>query len=127
MLRTIGKTLGGAIAVMCLVSTLAMAAEMTCVQDDGKGNCTAATGPDGRTAIVVGAGLKAGEQIDCINRGTVVECRTAQVAPPVVMVAEMTCAQDDGKALHGGDGTRRQNGHCCRARSEGGRADGLYR
>ena len=44
MLRTIGKTLVGAIAVMCLVSTLAVAAEITCAKDDGKGTCTAAVG-----------------------------------------------------------------------------------
>src|SRR5262245_34312152 len=48
MLHQFGKTLGGAMAVLCLVSTLAMADEMTCTAGDGKGNCTAATGPDGK-------------------------------------------------------------------------------
>ena len=35
--------------MLCLVSTLAMATEMTCAKDDGKGTCIAATDPDGRT------------------------------------------------------------------------------
>jgi hypothetical protein len=38
--------------VMCLVSTLAVATEMTCAKDDGKGDCIAATGPDGKTVVV---------------------------------------------------------------------------
>ena len=39
------EDLGGAIAMLCLVSTLAIATEMTCAKDDGKGQCIAATGP----------------------------------------------------------------------------------
>jgi hypothetical protein len=78
MLRTIGKTFGGAIAVLCLLSTLAMAGEMTCVKDDGKGTCTAAAEANGREIIVVGPGVKAGEQVNCMDRGGVVECRPAK-------------------------------------------------
>src|SRR5207302_126811 len=63
--RTIGKMFGGAMAVLCLVSTLAVAMEMTCAKDDGKGDCIAATGPDGKTLVVVGEGLKWGEKMDC--------------------------------------------------------------
>lgn len=43
MLRTLGKTVGSALAMLCLVATLAVAAdekqgmEMTCVKTDG--NC----------------------------------------------------------------------------------------
>src|SRR5437870_5701280 len=54
MRHTFGKTLGGLLAALCLVSTFAMAGEMTCTASDGKGHCTGATGPDGST--LVGAG-----------------------------------------------------------------------
>ena len=109
MLRTIGKTLGGAIAVLCLVSTLAIAGEMTCVKDDGKGTCTAAAGPDGREVIVVGSGLKTGEQMNCTDRGNMIECRVIPAVPPVAMAGKMTCVKDDGKgtctAATGPDGS----------------------
>jgi len=97
MLRTFGKTVGGAIAMMCLVSTLAVATEMTCAKDDGKGDCIAATGPDGQTVVVVGKGLKVGETMDCVDRGNIVACHAVVVAstPPVPFA--MTCAKDDGK------------------------------
>jgi hypothetical protein len=75
MLRKVGKTLGGAIAVLCLVSTLAVAGEMTCAKDDGKGVCIAATGPDGKTVVVVGEGVKMGEKMDCTDRGNMIECK----------------------------------------------------
>ena len=38
MQRIVGKTLGIAFTVLCLVSTLAVATEMTCTKDNGKGN-----------------------------------------------------------------------------------------
>jgi hypothetical protein len=75
MLRNVGKTLGGAIAVLCLVSTLAVATEMTCAKDDGKGDCIAATGPDGQTIVVVGEGVKTGEPMDCVDRGNIIACQ----------------------------------------------------
>jgi hypothetical protein len=75
MLRIFGKTLGGAIAVLCLVSTLAVATEMTCAKDDGKGDCIAATGPDGHTIVVVGEGVKTGEPMDCVDRGNIIACQ----------------------------------------------------
>ena len=74
MLRTMGKTLGGALAVLCLVATFAVADEMTCTASDGKGNCTAATGPDGKAIVVVGEGVKVGEPITCVDRGNMVNC-----------------------------------------------------
>ena len=75
MLRQFGKTLGGAMAVLCLVSTLAMADEMTCTAGDGKGNCTAATGPDGKVVVVVGEGVKVGEKMDCTQKGSTIDCK----------------------------------------------------
>ena len=74
MLRQFGKILGGAIAVLCLVSTLAVADEMTCTASDGKGNCTAAAGPDGKVVVVVGEGVKVGEKMDCVDKGGLIEC-----------------------------------------------------
>jgi hypothetical protein len=97
MLHKVGQTLGVAIAVMCLASTLAVATEMTCAKDNGKGDCIAATGPDGKMVVVVGEGLKAGEPMDCVDRGNMVACQAVVVAsaPPVTFM--MTCAKDNGK------------------------------
>jgi hypothetical protein len=78
MLHTCGKTLGGLLAALCLVSTLAVAGEMTCTASDGKGNCTAATGPDGTTLVVVGEGLKVGEIMDCQDRGNMIDCHAVR-------------------------------------------------
>ena len=75
MLRIVGKTLGTAITVLCLVSTLAVAMEMTCAKDDGKDNCVAATGPDAKTVVVVGQGVKTGEKMTCVDRGTMIACQ----------------------------------------------------
>jgi hypothetical protein len=80
MLRQFGKTLGGAIAVLCLVSTLAVADEMTCTASDGKGNCTAATGPDGKVVVVVGEGVKVGEKMDCQHKGSTIDCKPLEPA-----------------------------------------------
>jgi hypothetical protein len=48
---------------------------MTCAKDDGKGVCTAATGPDGQTVVVVGEGVKTGEPMDCVDRGNIIACQ----------------------------------------------------
>ena len=52
--------MGGALALLCLASTLALAEgqKMTCVKDTGMGTCTAAVGADGKVIVVVGANLK---------------------------------------------------------------------
>lgn len=88
MLRNIGKTCSGAMAVLCLFSTLTMAAAMTCAKDNGAGACIAATGPEGNTVVVVGEGLKAGEEMDCQDRGNIIHCQ------PIANY--MTCSKDDG-------------------------------
>jgi len=89
MLQKTGKIFGSAMAVLCLVSTLAMAQSqpqtppqgqsqnMTCTKDDGKGNCTAATMADGKEVVVVGEGLEKGAHMTCVNRGNVVDCKPA--------------------------------------------------
>jgi hypothetical protein len=59
MLRTVRKTVGGALALLCLASTFAIAQTqtMTCTASDGKGTCTVATGADGKAIVVVGEGV----------------------------------------------------------------------
>src|SRR5215510_578911 len=91
MLHHYGKTVGGVLVVLCLVATVAMAAEMTCTASDGKGNCTAATGPDGKVTVVVGEGLKPGDTMACVNRGTLIDC-VAQASPQdkAALVADAT-------------------------------------
>jgi hypothetical protein len=107
MLRNITKTVGSAMAALCLVSTLAMAQaqnpsqpmtpqtgnttpqqghrqnpsqdplSLICTRDDGKGNCTAARGADGKEFVVNGEGLKSGATMTCVDKVTVVECKPA--------------------------------------------------
>ena len=105
MVRNMGKTFGSAMVVLCLISTLAMAQtpsqpmapqtgnttpqqghrqspsqdpmNLVCSRDDGKGNCVAATGPDGKEFVVNGEGLKSGATMTCVDRGSVVECKPA--------------------------------------------------
>ena len=121
MLRNMTKTVGSAIAALCLVSTLALAQDqkpsqppspsqpmtpqygnttpqqghrqnpaegmqqpsqgqmmrLLCTKDNGKGNCTAATAPDGKEFVVHGEGVKSGGYMNCVDRGTVVDCEPA--------------------------------------------------
>jgi hypothetical protein len=76
MLRTVGKTVGGALALLCLASTLAIAEgqTMTCTKDTGSGTCTAAAGTDGKVIVVVGYNLKTGAQMTSVDRGNKVQC-----------------------------------------------------
>jgi hypothetical protein len=60
--------------MLCLVSTLAVADELTCAAGDGKGNCTAAMYPDGKVIVVVGEGVKVGEQMSCVDAGYMINC-----------------------------------------------------
>ena len=96
MLQIVGKTLGITFTVLCLVSTLAMATEMTCTKDNGMGTCMAATGPDGQTVVVVGDGLKVGEQMDCVDRGNMIACQALILASPPPVPFEMICTKDNG-------------------------------
>ena len=50
---------------------------MICTQDDRMGNCTAASGDDGRDIVVQGDGLQRGDRMSCVNRGYMVHCRPA--------------------------------------------------
>ena len=79
MVRTIGKAFGVAAAMMCLVSTLAIAEgqKMTCIKDTGSGTCTAARGEDGKVSVVVGNNAKTGAQMLCVDKGYVMSCTRA--------------------------------------------------
>jgi len=82
MLRTFGKTVGSALAVLCLVATLAVAAEegmeMTCVRTSAstgeRGNCVVGKMPDGSDLVLVGTGLKVGEKMLCHHRDNMIHC-----------------------------------------------------
>ena len=78
MLQTVSKTVGGALALLCLAATFAIAdpQTMTCTASDGKGNCTVATGADGKALVVVGEGVQVGDTVVCQDRGYVINCET---------------------------------------------------
>jgi hypothetical protein len=75
---TFGKTVGSALAVLCLGATLAVAAEegmeMTCVRTDGKGECVVGSMPDGKDLVLVGTGMKVGEKMLCHHRQNMIHC-----------------------------------------------------
>lgn len=102
MLRTLGATFGSVMAALCLISTLAVAQPqpsspprtpsgtpalsesptpaknqpltLICTKDDGKGNCTAGAGTDGKELVVVGEGMTKGATMNCVNKANAVEC-----------------------------------------------------
>ena len=88
-------------AGLCLVAsvTLATAAtmDMTCVQDNGKGSCTAGYTPDGRTIVVVGPDVHKDEPMACEDKGYQVACTPVRPVSEPAAIIEMTCAQDNGK------------------------------
>jgi len=78
MLPTVRKTVGGALALLCLASTLAIAQTqtLTCSASDGKGNCTAAMMDNGKTIVVLGEGVQVGDKMACQDRGYMINCET---------------------------------------------------
>src|SRR5438552_2890331 len=78
MIRKLTKTLGLAVAVMCVVSTLAGAMEMTCTKADDK-NCTMAKGTDGKEMAVMATGMKMGDKMDCMSKDGKMECKKADM------------------------------------------------
>jgi hypothetical protein len=63
MIWKLTKTLMFVIAVMFVISTLAVAAEMMCTKADEKG-CTMAKGTDGKEMAIMGVGMKMGDKMD---------------------------------------------------------------
>jgi len=97
MLRTIGKIFGGTLAMLCLVSTLAIAQSqssswrfstphppqvqaqpqsqaMPCTQDDGKGNCTAGVATGGRVIAFTGEDVQTGDSVFCVISDNTMRC-----------------------------------------------------
>jgi hypothetical protein len=85
MLRTIGKTVGMAIAGMCLVSTLAIAQTaapgqtMVCTKVDTNGYCIEAKSQDDKMMTVRVEGVKVSEKITCVTTGTSTTCTKVTV------------------------------------------------
>ena len=75
MISKLAKTLAFIVAVLCVVSTLAVAGEMACTKADEKG-CTTAKGADGKEMAVMGAGMKMGDKMDCMSKDGKTECMT---------------------------------------------------
>ena len=84
MLRNIGKTFGGALAVIGLVSSLALAQSqpipkgqsqtMTCTKVDANGNCVEGRGADNKLVVLYGENIQTGERMTCVNDGTAIQC-----------------------------------------------------
>lgn len=73
MIQKLTKTLGLAVAALCVISTLAVAGEMTCTKADEKG-CIMAKGADGKEMVVMGAGMKMGDKMDCMTKEGKMDC-----------------------------------------------------
>ena len=50
--------------------------EMTCIMDDGKGNCISAAEADGSTVVVGGKGMKKGDKMQCRDLGNGILCQS---------------------------------------------------
>lgn len=55
--------------VLCLMSTVALAAEMTCTEAD-KNGCTMAKGGNDKEMKVAAPGAKVGDKLTCDEKGT---------------------------------------------------------
>src|SRR5262245_26228018 len=96
MLRTIGKIFGGTMAMLCLVSTLAIAQSqssswrfitpsqlqaqaqpqsqaMPC-KDDGKGNCTAGVATSCQVIAFTGEDVHTGDSVFCVISDNTMRC-----------------------------------------------------
>jgi biopolymer transport protein ExbD len=69
MARKLLQTVMLVLLVLFIVSTVAMAAEMTCTVADANG-CTMAKGGDGKEEKVTAPGVKVGDKMNCDDKGT---------------------------------------------------------
>ena len=69
MVRKLLQTLVLVLAVLFIVSTVALAAEMTCTEAEANG-CTMAKGGDGKETKVTAPGAKVGDKLNCDDKGT---------------------------------------------------------
>jgi hypothetical protein len=107
-MRTVSKSIGAMMPLLCLLATVAMAQtpappprsttppeleqqppmqtqgqgatpsqtrEMTCIMDDGKGNCISAAETNGPTVVVGGKGMKKGDKMQCRDLGNGILCQ----------------------------------------------------
>ena len=107
-MRTVSKSIGAMMPLLCLLATLAMAQtpdapprsttppeleqqpptqtqgqgatpsqtrEMTCIMDDGQGNCLSAAEANGSTVVVGGKGMKKGDKMQCRDLGNGILCQ----------------------------------------------------
>ena len=49
--------------------------EMTCIMDDGQGNCLSAAEANGPTVVVGGPGMKKGDKMQCRDVGNGILCQ----------------------------------------------------
>ena len=56
-------------------STPSQTREMTCIMDDGKGNCLSAAEANGPTGVVGGKGMKKGDKMQCRDLGNGILCQ----------------------------------------------------
>jgi len=80
MRRTMAKTFACAVAVLCVVSTLALAEEMTCAKDDGM-NCIMAKNAKGDEVEVLVFKVKVGDPLTCTPQGDLMLCQKAPMKP----------------------------------------------
>ena len=69
MLQKFVHTLVMVCALLLLVATVVMAAEMTCTRADDNG-CTMAKGGNGEEMKVTAPGAKIGDKLNCDEKGT---------------------------------------------------------
>jgi len=69
MIRNLLKAVAFTGAVMFIVPTFAVAAEMTCTAADANG-CTMAKGGDGKETKVTAPSMKVGDKMNCDDKGT---------------------------------------------------------
>ena len=69
MARKLLHTLALVLLVLVVVSTVALAAEMTCTEAD-KNGCTMAKGGNDKEMKVAAPGAKVGDKLNCDEKGT---------------------------------------------------------
>ena len=80
MVRKLLQTLTVVLAVLFLMATVALAAEMTCTVADANG-CTMAKGGDGKEEKVTAPGVKVGDRMNCDDKGTCTKKLMPVVSP----------------------------------------------
>ena len=80
MRRTMAKTFAYAVTVLCVISTLALAEEMTCAKDDGM-NCIMAKNAKGDEVEVLVFKVKVGDPLTCTPQGDLMLCQKAPMKP----------------------------------------------